>query len=245
MTRGSLRVGTWNVQYARGAAKNALRLAALTQRRADVWVLTETHDELSATHSGVHSDQRYQQDGGRWTTVWSALPVMEQLQTGDPSRCVAVLLDADPVGDVLVYETVLPWQHDKGPDPARPAKGWVEFNRVTQSQGEEWAALREQYPDATLVVAGDLNHSLGGAHYYGTRAGRALLRTNLQRAGMVCVTETEKFPPGTLHFPPIDHVCAGGGRGRQLTARVEGWEKVLDGVSLSDHSGVLADMAIV
>jgi hypothetical protein len=243
---GALRVGTWNVQCGRGAEKNARRLEVLSSRRADVWVLTETHDELdlSATHNPVHGAQRYDTPGGRWTTVWTSLPVLETLTTGDTSRCVAVRLDGGCVGEVVVYGTVLPWQHDKGPDAERPAKGWSEFARVTAVQAKEWQGLREQHREATLVVAGDMNHNLGGPHYYGTTSGRALLRANLAQAGLVCLTETENFPPGALRFPPIDHVCAGAGRGRELTARVEGWEKTLDGARLSDHSGVLAAIEV-
>jgi len=41
-----LRIGTWNTEYASGVDKNARRLALLNGRPADVWVLTETHDDL-------------------------------------------------------------------------------------------------------------------------------------------------------------------------------------------------------
>src|SRR5665647_1505564 len=53
-----VRVGTWNVEYARGAEKNDRRRAQLLSRRAAVWVLTETHDDLdlSATHDAVRSE---------------------------------------------------------------------------------------------------------------------------------------------------------------------------------------------
>jgi hypothetical protein len=41
-----VKIGTWNVEYAEGEAKNRLRLQRLHQAQADVWVLTETHDRL-------------------------------------------------------------------------------------------------------------------------------------------------------------------------------------------------------
>jgi hypothetical protein len=41
-----LKIGTWNVQYGRGAEKNATRLGLLLAHKADVWVLTETHSDL-------------------------------------------------------------------------------------------------------------------------------------------------------------------------------------------------------
>jgi uncharacterized protein (UPF0371 family) len=60
-----LRVGTWNVEYARGVVKNRARLDLLNSYNADVWVLTETHDELdlSASHTAIHSEQRYSTPG--------------------------------------------------------------------------------------------------------------------------------------------------------------------------------------
>jgi endonuclease/exonuclease/phosphatase family metal-dependent hydrolase len=241
-----LRVGTWNVQYARGVDKNARRLAHLDAVGADVWVLTETHDELdlSTTHEPVHSEQRYATPGGRWTTIWTTLPVLERLPVADPSRCVAVRLDGGAAGEIVVHGTVLPWNGDAGPDPAAPARGWTEFHRVVPVQGREWAALREQWPDATLVVAGDLNQDLGGAHYYGTKAGRALLTGELERAGLACLTRTDAFADGVLAHPPIDHVCAGAGRGRGLAAAVDGWDATVDGVRLSDHGGVVARLEL-
>lgn len=237
----ALRVGTWNVQYARGVAKNQQRLAHLQALEAHVWVLTETHDDLdlSATHEAVHSDQRYLTPGGRWTTIWTSLPVLERLHTGDPHRCVAVRLDGGAAGEVVVYGTVLPWNTDAGPDPERPAKGWSEFYRVAPVQAAEWRVLRRRHPEATLVVAGDLNQDLGGRHYYGTKAGRTLLTSELASAGLSCLTTTSSFVPGVLEHPPIDHVCAAPGAGRSLRVSVDGWDRTVDGTSLSDHGGVL------
>jgi len=41
-----VRVGTWNVAGAAGAAKNERRLRRILAIDADVWVLTETNDDL-------------------------------------------------------------------------------------------------------------------------------------------------------------------------------------------------------
>lgn len=236
-----LRVGTWNVQYARGMEKNQRRRDFLASKEAQVWVLTETHDDLdlSASHEPVHSDQRYSAPGGRWTTIWTSLPLIERLPTSDPRRCVAVRLDAGDAGEVIVYGTVLPWNGDVGPGKDSAAKGWEEFPRVVPGQGREWASLRERFPEATLIVAGDLNQDLGGKHYYGTKACRALLNTELTRANLVCLTTTDRFDAETLQHPPIDHVCAGPGQGRDFTTDVDGWNSVVDGAKLSDHGGVL------
>ena len=239
-----LRVGSWNVQYARGIEKNLRRLDLLASQAAQVWVLTETHDDLdlSASHVAIHSDQRYSAPGGRWTTLWTSLPLIERLPTADPRRCVAARLDAGDAGEVIVYGTVLPWNGDVGPVRDSPAKGWEEFPRVVPGQGREWASLRERFPEATLIVAGDLNQDLGGKHYYGTKACRALLNTELARADLVCLTTTDRFDADVLQHPPIDHVCAGPGQGRRFTTEVHGWNNVVDGEKLSDHGGVLVTL---
>jgi hypothetical protein len=255
--RPSLSVGTWNVEFGRGVEKNRLRRELLTARDADVWVLTETHDELdlSPSHEPAPTDSRYASGhGGRWTTIWSRFPIVERIGTVDPSRTVCVRLrSASPNDgnlddgnlddgdlDVIVYGTVLPWMHDgtTGPDPKR---AWSEFYRVTDEQGDEWRALRQRFPDAALVVAGDLNHNLGGPHYYGTNQGRTQLRAALAAADLACLTEAGNLAPGQLTHPPIDHVCVAPPSGRTLASTAEGWEKTTaDGVTLSDHSGVLA-----
>jgi hypothetical protein len=49
LSESFVRIGTWNVEYAAGAAKNALRRDVLKAADADIWVLTETHDELNLT----------------------------------------------------------------------------------------------------------------------------------------------------------------------------------------------------
>jgi hypothetical protein len=130
---------------------------------------------------------------GRWVTIWTRLPILARHPTDDAKLTVAATLDAGATGPVCVYGTVLPWQHDKCPDPLAPAPGWQEFYRVTPLQGQEWQRLRASAPEATLVVAGDLNQNLGGPHYYGTNRGRALLRETLAAASLACLTETERF----------------------------------------------------
>jgi hypothetical protein len=169
----SIRVGTWNVEYAAGAEKNAARLERSLAADCDVLVLTETHDALAlpAPYAAVSSDQRpTAAEGGRWVTIWSRLPI-RQLETKDPVRTAV----AEVAGSILVYGTVLPWHTDPGPSPdaTAPARNWSEFMRVTPLQGAEWQALRDEHPDSVLIVAGDLNQSLGAAHYYGDHRGSA------------------------------------------------------------------------
>ncbi len=54
-----MRIGTWNVEYAYAPRLAALR-EVLTANSADIWVLTETHDDLMPTNCQfvAHSEQR-------------------------------------------------------------------------------------------------------------------------------------------------------------------------------------------
>ncbi|MGY1683390.1 endonuclease/exonuclease/phosphatase family protein [Geodermatophilus sp. SYSU D01176] len=228
------------MEYAAGAEKNAARLGRLLAADCDILVLTETHDALAlpAQYAAVASDQRpTAAAGGRWVTIWSRLPV-RQLATKDPVRTVA----AEVGGSTIVYGTVLPWHTDPGPAPdsAAPARNWSEFMRVTPLQAAEWRALRDEYPDSVLIIAGDLNQSLAAQRYYGTAATRQLLHECLHQADLTCFTDGAHFPQQLLQHPPIDHVCAAAPMGHVLEGTDWfGWEGTREAASrLSDHSGV-------
>lgn len=237
-----LRLATWNVEYAAGAAKNAARLARILSENADIWVLTETHDELSLlpTHGSVATAQRPTgRRGGRWTAIWSRWPLVG-VAVDDPVRTVAAIV-ATPAGSVLVYGTVLPWGADPGPDTANPAKGWSEMDRVLPVQLAEWRRLRDAHPGVPLVVAGDLNMNLGGSHYYGTKRCRDTLLTGVQALGLACATTTDRVPPGALRFPPIDHVLVPSWWSTRVVSAWEGTNA--EGSRLSDHSGLVVEVA--
>lgn len=238
-----MRIGTWNVEYAEGADKNARRLARLRQVDADIWVLTETNDELdlSASHQSISTVQRPPGDkGGRWTTIWSRFPVSEVIAVEDNVRTVAAVL-ASPLGNIVVYGTVLPWGTDSGPSGS--SKGWAEMDRVLPLQLLEWAQLRERYAGLPLVLAGDFNLSLGGKHYYGTQRARKVMREGLGTLGLFCATEWDRIPSGLLRHSPIDHVVVPAEwQGR--TNVVAAWEgREPDAVALSDHSGAVVEVA--
>ncbi|MES2641748.1 MAG: endonuclease/exonuclease/phosphatase family protein [Myxococcota bacterium] len=237
-----LRIGTWNVQYAAGAEKNVGRRERLIAENADIWVLTETHDDLALPdHVAVSTVQRLTgRTGGRWTTIWSRFPVIERVVVVDAVRTVAALLESS-AGPLLVFGTVLPWHSDPGPVAGSPAKAWSEHHRVIPEQTDEWRALRAQFPGVPLVVAGDLNMNLGGKHYYGTKTGRALLREGMAGAELACATETERVPLGALAHGPIDHVLVPV-VWAERTRVVSAWEGTVGGVKYSDHSGVVVEV---
>jgi hypothetical protein len=236
----TVRIGTWNVDHAR-PLRNDGRLEILRTFGADVWVLTETRDDLSPGDEfhPVHSAPRsVAHPGERWVSIWSSLPFIELVPVHDKSRTVAALYETS-FGPLVVFATVLPWHADTGPNAN--ARNWTEQHRIVPEQADEWAAIRQRYPTAALCVAGDLNMNLGGPHYYGTKVGRELLEQGLEDAGLECVTRTEHVPEGRLQLPHIDHVClsttwAPGAR------VVEAWPGTIEGVELSDHSGLVVSV---
>lgn len=234
-----MRVGTWNVEYAAGAAKNERRLRRIREMDADAWVLTETHDDLhpGSEFRAVSTTARTRgRAGARWTTLWSRLPVTRVVNVRDDNRTVAAIVEA-PSGPLLVYGTVLPWHTDGGPEGT--AVTWAEHHRVIPEQAAEWLALRQAHPGLALCVAGDFNMSLGGKHYYGTKLGRELLRSGLHAAGLTCVTTTDRIPEGKLRHPPIDHIALSTPLADSVSM-LDAWEGTdPDGVRLSDHSGVV------
>ena len=240
-----MRVGTWNVEYGAGEPKNRARLKLLSDQAADIWVLTETNDalDLSPSHRPVRSLQRPNgPPGARWVTIWSRWPFLERVGVADPERAAAALIDT-PQGPLVVYGTVLPWHSDRGRHPSGVVvKNWSEFYRVLEEQSQEWLELRRRLPGVGLCVAGDLNMSLGGPHYYGTTLGRERLRAALELSGLHCATSWDRVPEGLVRHPMIDHVLLD----RETADRcrvVAGWEgRSPDGVRLSDHSGVVVEV---
>lgn len=216
------------------------RLDVLLAENCDVLVLTETNDELALPdpYKPLTSDARPgARQGGRWVTIWSTRSGTT-LQTLDPVRTTAAELE----GGIVIFGTVLPWNDEPGldADPDETPSDWDEFKRVAPKQSREWQKLRKDHPDKLLIVAGDLNQSLGTPNWYGTRASRKLLRDCFQATGLTCLTDGDHLPQNRLQYPPIDHVCAAAPAGVVVGgADWAAWEgETAEGVRLSDHSGV-------
>jgi len=155
----TVRIGTWNVEYAYPNRLDALR-RVLTENAADIWVLTETHDDLvppGCAHV-AHSEPRPKnwsgiRDGSRWVSIWSRFPIagIVRLPAADLERTVVARIELSPSETMFVYGTVMPWKGDRG------KFDWSEHHRIVPEQCAEWRALRDQCPEATLCVAGDYN----------------------------------------------------------------------------------------
>ena len=103
-----MRIGTWNVEYAAGAAKNERRVARMREANAAIWGLTETHNDLvlgDAYHVLATAQRPHGRAGGRWVAIASTFPITRAIPTRDPLRTVAALIET-PLGALIVYGTV-------------------------------------------------------------------------------------------------------------------------------------------
>lgn len=203
-----MRIATWNVEYVYASRVDALR-RVVNENCADIWVLTETHDDLvpSGAQHVAHSKPRPKnwsgiRPGSRWVSIWSRWPIIADvnLPDADLERTVAALIDTGNQ-KLLVYGTVLPWKGDRG------KFDWSEHHRVIPLQCAEWLKLHQEHSDAALCVAGDYNTDMGTGACYGTKAGIAALRAGLGECGLYCATAPEHLPNGLLPRPPIDHIA--------------------------------------
>jgi hypothetical protein len=237
-----VRIGTWNVEYAKPARLDALR-GVLSANRADIWVLTETHDDLRPPQFEfvAHTEPRPKnwsgiRPGSRWVSIWSRFPIIADvsLSAADKERTIAVLLDIGPSNKLIVYGTVMPWKGDRG------KQDWSEHHKVVPKQCGEWRELTRLHTDASLCVAGDFNTDMRTGRYYGTKEGIAMLRAGLADCGLFCATEMPLVPIGLLTNPPIDHIAVPLSW-ESATSVVSAWP-AQKGV-LSDHSGLVIEVA--
>lgn len=252
MSSDGVKIGTWNVEYARTAEANARRRAVMDACSADIWILTETHDDLTpgAEYASAHSRQRpfygsRVAQGSRWVSIWSRYPIITRvcLPCADLERTVAALIQT-PIGALLVYGTVMPWKGDTGRCGERKfAAGWSEHHRVIPHQVKEWEALYTMMPDAALIVAGDFNSDMqAGAGGRGTKRGIEQITRGLEKVGLYCATASVFVEGGYLAHPPIDHIAVPLAW-RKRVHLAGAWEGCVGQPRLSDHSGMVISIA--
>jgi hypothetical protein len=237
-----MRIGTWNVEYARPSRVCALH-EVLETNAADLWFLTETDDGLqpAGCRFFAHSDPRPKAENPkmvrsnrRWVSIWSRYPIIDRVELvrADRVRTVAALLDLGAGRTMLAYGTVLPWHCDGKPN-------WSRHHQVIPEQCSEWRELKTTYPAAEFCIAGDFNSDMGTGSYYGTRQGIAALRAGLAACDMFCATEPARLPPGLLPKLPIDHIALSTQHGSAARI-VAAWPD--DRRNLSDHSGMIVEI---
>lgn len=243
-----LSIATWNLE--RVGLRSYKRLPAIRKKIADVaadcWVLTETRmpicpgKDYSPVHSMEAPPNRYRDADERWVSLWSRWPI-SSVPSRESSWSATARVDT-PYGPLIVHGVVLPYRSEPGPN-GDPTRVWREFSTELSLQAEDWAALRRQYPDTPLVLAGDFNQNLGGGRWYGNDKTRDLLRQALHRSGLVCLTEGDAIALGILKDRRlVDHICVS----PELAVDAEFccWERVdSHNVRMSDHPGVVARLS--
>jgi hypothetical protein len=243
-----MRIGTWNVEYALKAGSNLRRRKVLERHKADIWVLTETRDTLRplGQFQPAHSRQRpyYGKSvklRSRWVSIWSRFPIIARPRCDDPERTTAAIVRS-PLGNVLIYGTVMPWKDDKGRcGELKDAKGWTEHHRVLPLQIAEWKRLANRYAATRICVAGDFNTDMGTGFYYGTKQGIALVENGLCSVRCHCLTAPNRTFRTKLANLPIDHI-AGPRTWAPRCRVVASWEGRIGRPRLSDHSGLVVEV---
>jgi endonuclease/exonuclease/phosphatase family metal-dependent hydrolase len=129
---------------------------------------------------------------------------------------------------------VLPYMHDPAPGIA-PV--WSRFMEELGHQRNLWLRIRREYPEIPIVVAGDLNQTLGGSRRYGSPATRDALVQALSDAELMCQTSGDE-PTGQLRrIHLVDHICATNHLNAGGNYNLWG-PKTADGLSMSDHAGI-------
>lgn len=242
-----MRLATWNLARPAPAGIRTTRLCThMAAIAADVWVLTETHRDVSpgsgfrlAAHSESAPDRPADE---RWTAIWVRDEIeATQTATHDAERTACVKMTTRSGQSLFVYGTVLPWLTD---DRHSHRKGSDAFIEALAEQEADWLHIRRSEPDAGLCVTGDLNQDLlPTGHVYGSRAGRSALRSALLNAGLTCVTGEASDPLVSLGkgLASVDHICVGGIPLPNTPPQVWPTHDEL-GSRLTDHHGVAVDL---
>jgi endonuclease/exonuclease/phosphatase family metal-dependent hydrolase len=236
-----MKIATWNVAYGVSPSKNQRILEQMDKVDADVWVLTETHDELRPSTPGpwfaTTSDQRPHEsqgvrNGSRWSTIWTRFTIIETVRPDhDPVRTTACVIQT-PLGALLVFGTVLPWYQDVSHSVAE------EIAR----QSEDWKAIQQSRGNVPMCVAGDFNVNLGGPHYYGRADGKEAVRNCLVDQGLVTLSDFKHTGPAQFDkFGLIDHIAVSASLAERA-GRTDVWSRANErGETMSDHCGVAID----
>lgn len=175
-----IRIANWNLERVLPSQKRATAIRAyMAEINADIWILTETHAEMSPGDAYLSSisgePDRVSQLGECWSAIWSSHPI-EPLPSfvSDSSRCAAAKIQHPKLGNIIAYSCVLPWHGSTWREiPSRDAAA---FEAALELYSKDWERIRNSFPDSTLIVAGDFNQSVADWHYYGSRKTTSIAR---------------------------------------------------------------------
>jgi len=213
-----VRIGTWNLDNRWSPAHADLLLA----QDCHVWLLTEVRDAVDLPGYVAHVTAGTMVRGQRWAGVFSRSPLTA---LPDPHAGSASAV----VDGVAFCSAILPWR-GSGPVP------WGEGTHAERT-ARALGTLVGVLPRGGLVWGGDWNHSLFGAEWAGSKAGRAHLEGALDELGLR--VPTRDLPHRIEGVGSIDHIAVS----RQATVvdarRVSGIGP--DG-ALSDHDAYVVEV---
>ena len=236
----SLRVVTWNVQWATLRSRRTTEiLSRIDQCAPGVVCLTETHDQLLSQNGHTicsRADYGYTiKESRRKVMLWSREPWEQVDDVGidsmPPGRFVSGVTQTS-VGEVTVIGVCIPWFGSR-----TEAKRKLECKMRWEDHEQYLASLAEVLRLGSarrLIVMGDFNQIVGP----GSRA-RPELRAALQGAFLPSMT----IATSDLDFEgrrSIDHIALS----EDLAVKpLDVISNIHDGRKLSDHFGVVAGVS--
>jgi hypothetical protein len=209
---------------------------------ADIWFFTETHEDVEPSErffscfSGA--PDRASREGERWVGIWSRWPVEPlDFYATDSARCAVGRIADSPLGELILFGTVLPWTNEWRGIPGADGQA---FEAALALQKGDWLRLKQDFPNATLILAGDFKQDLAPRHYYGSKKKRSLLECALVECNLIALTSGVDDPIAQ-DSPPmacIDHICISAGSGWVLDSTTRWPDAPKPVASLSDHFGV-------
>ena len=247
-----MRIANWNLDHASNGSRPVDRQTEqLRFIDPDVVVLTETCERVDLSSFGYRvAYPAIKNEHGKYdVAIWSKFPIVSIFPTTNQELTACAQI-ASPLGDFLVYATIIPYHGYKGPDKTSAA--WVEHYKAIEMQASDWANLRaETGGKLPLLVAGDFNQTRDRSRQtYGTQEGRQRLSEALHRNDLDCLTEEDFGKTGKLRLDPkkdrarnnVDHICLS--RGSFNVDYVGAWDHFTgNGIYLSDHNGVYVDLS--
>ena len=246
----NLSITNWNINRIAPLSLQASMLHSFfDQFRADIIVLTETHQEFFPCkgYYGVHSGtpDYTHSDGERMCSIWTNTP-LESLNKylTDPARCTAGRTLLTDNRSIVICAIVLPWLGDTW--QGYSSKSGQAFKKALDIYRKDWNKLRKQFPEDDFILVGDFNQDLISEHYYGSKDQKTMLRDVLLSDGLVPLT-ADGNDPVYRDSPPhacIDHICIST-QSQFILKSVERWPDTPEpDIALSDHFAITTKLKI-
>lgn len=242
----TIRLTVWNVDRSgvRGQWRNDLQRQRLESVKADVYIITETHENFSlhgklAAHLSDSGKPPYQ-SADRAVGIWTSWPMIRSIPTRDGRLTACAEFDG-PVRPIFIYGTIIPYRDD---GRTEGMKSWESHRRAIDDQLADWHDLKASHPNHQIIIAGDFNMTMGGSNAYVDTVSRTKLLAGCADYGLRCVTDLDSRH--VIDRSNIDHVVVSAGL--ECIEGPEFWwgDTEFQGElrRLSDHNGVTVTLSI-